>query len=1330
MVAAVLQAKGVHSKDSYSALRTVQQSLRPADASFQPVTDYISATSLLINETETEDFFDPPSPPDMFDTDTRRCGFDTRASACISPFEPDFVPGTLVPTNKKVKTFAGIHTGTVMKGTLRWTVQDRAGQVHVFEIPESYYIPGGDMRLFSPQHWAQMRLKMGLEKQHLSPHVDTTAKQMIMEWNGRKSQLIIDIDPRTNVGNFAISPGYSKFHLFLQEAGLDTEENIKDPLVIDDTAVVSDDEEDSVNSDTDHPDDWIADWTSDSEGETSAEQPREIDFTVAPEDGATSQVVEQDEEDHLENVAAQLLRIHHNSNHLGFGKLRALAKCGVLPKKFATCAVPVCSACMFGKATRRPWRDKPKSGEDKPSVPITRAGQCVSVDMLKSPTPGLIAQMAGWITGKRYNYATVFVDHFTRLSYVHLQKTQTAKETLEGKALWERKLATFGIKVQHYHADNGVFNSLAWKEACAASLQGYSYSGVNAHFQSGIAERRIKELQELTRTILIHAEARWQEAITVHLWPYALRLANEQVNEAPTGSLKRSPIELLTKSSIKPEPKHWKPFGCPVYVLDSALQSAGGIKHKWSERARVGVYLGRSPFHARSVALVLNLQTGRVSPQFHVRFDPSFHTMKKSFGGKSPPSMWQAVCGFAKAPSMNVKNLREPKQGDQREPTFTLEPTASQREMHHEPQVRFEDPDPVEQDPVQGETSTSTEAQRQPATEDSGLRRSTRVSKPVIGNRLVDALATEIIAATTPKDSKQPQQEHDPVCGELFSYSTLFPIAEEEDEDPISAYAASADPDTLYYHEAMKEPDAAQFQEAMVKEFVDQWDNGNFILKKRSEIPSDARILPGVWAMKRKRRVLTGECYKHKARLNLDGSRQIEGLDYDQTYSPTASWPAVRLQLALTLVNNWFTKQIDYVQAFPQAPIQVIQYMKIPKGIDIDGVVNPEEWVLEVHKNVYGGKAAGRQWYLHLKDKLESIGFTISRFDECVFFKGSCMYVLYTDDSILAGPSQEEVESILAEIEQAKLGITDEGDISDFLGVHVERVGDEFHLTQPKLIESIIEDLNLNQPSTKSKDTPMASSKLLSRHPDSTDFDGSFNYRRVIGKLNFLEQSTRGDISYATHMLARFCSNPKVEHGNAARWLGRYLLGTKDKGLIMRPDPTKGLELYCDADFAGAWDPELAGEDIDTARSRHGYILTYAGVPILWKSQMQGEIALSSTESEFIGLSSALRKTIPLHRMLNEMKELGFNIVPNEPVIHCTAFEDNNGALAIASVPRMRPRTKHINNKYFHFMEYTSREGAPFSFERIDTESQPADMLTKPLAVDLLVRHRKWLLGW
>ena len=144
----------------------------------------------------------------------------------------------------------------------------------------------------------------------------------------------------------------------------------------------------------------------------------------------------------------------------------------------------------------------------------------------------------------------------------------------------------------------------------------------------------------------------------------------------------------------------------------------------------------------------------------------------------------------------------------------------------------------------------------------------------------------------------------------------------------------------------------------MVKEFADQWDNENFKLMRRSDIPPGTKILPGVWALKRKRKVLPGEVYKHKAHWNLDGSKQTEA-DYSYTYSPNASWPAIRLQLALVLLHFWHTKQIDYVQAFPQAPIEVIQYAELPKGIDIEDVDNPADWCLEVHKNMYGGKSAG-----------------------------------------------------------------------------------------------------------------------------------------------------------------------------------------------------------------------------------------------------------------------------------------------------------------------------------------------------------------------------------
>jgi hypothetical protein len=76
---------------------------------------------------------------------------------------------------------------------------------------------------------------------------------------------------------------------------------------------------------------------------------------------------------------------------------------------------------------------------------------------------------------------------------------------------------------------------------------------------------------------------------------------------------------------------------------------------KWEVRSRMGIYLGMSMQHARSVALVLQLKTGHVSPQFHVTFDPKFETVRQSLGNLSPPSEWQKICGF-KASSSNTRH--------------------------------------------------------------------------------------------------------------------------------------------------------------------------------------------------------------------------------------------------------------------------------------------------------------------------------------------------------------------------------------------------------------------------------------------------------------------------------------------------------------------------------------------------------------------------------------------------------------------------------------------------------------------------------------------------
>jgi hypothetical protein len=526
----------------------------------------------------------------------------------------------------------------------------------------------------------------------------------------------------------------------------------------------------------------------------------------------------------------------------------------------------------------------------------------------------------------------------------------------------------------------------------------------------------------------------------------------------------------------------------------------------------------------------------------------------------------------------------------------------------------------------------------------------------------------------------------------------------------------------------MKAPDRKEFLQAAQKEVDDQFNNGIWEIVHKSTVPEGVTILPAVWAMKRKRRIATGEIYKWKARLNLDGSKQVKGVHYNETYAPVASWATIRLVITKALQLGWHTRQVDFVQAYNQAAATSDRvYMHIPKGFEIPGK-DPGDYVLHVLKNTYGGCDSGRTWNQHLVAKLLSIGFTQSKVDECLFYRGTVLYVLYIDDSLVTSSSERDLDQALSDMKQVGLDLTIEGDLGDFLGVQIDRQQDTVHLSQPHLIEQILKDVGLDQANVATKSTPASTSKVLSRHSDSEPFDQHFNYRSVIGKLNHLERCTRPDISQAVHQCARFMSDPKKEHGQAIVWLCRYLAGNRDKGMIYKPTVEDSFECHVDANWIGDWDPKEAPNDPDTARSRTGYVISYAGCPVLWASRLQTQIALSTTESEYIALSSALREVIPLMEITRELQSVGFKFDATTPRLHCKVFEDNESCLAISTVHKSRTRTKHINVQYHHFRSYV--QSGDISILPIDTEEQRADILTKSVPLATLLKHRATIQGW
>ena len=198
----------------------------------------------------------------------------------------------------------------------------------------------------------------------------------------------------------------------------------------------------------------------------------------------------------------ELIRWHHRLGHMSFDKLTALAKAHVIPSRLASVKKPQCVACIYGKMHRRPWRTKAVQREIHQAM---EPGQCVSVDQLESSCHGFVAQLKGRLTLKRYKYATIFVDHYSRYKYVYLQVALTSAETLEAKKAFVAHCRNLGVSIMNYHADNGRFADNAFINDVRDQGQTISYCGVNAHWQNGIAEKAIRDLRESERTSLLHA---------------------------------------------------------------------------------------------------------------------------------------------------------------------------------------------------------------------------------------------------------------------------------------------------------------------------------------------------------------------------------------------------------------------------------------------------------------------------------------------------------------------------------------------------------------------------------------------------------------------------------------------------------------------------------------------------------------------------------------------------------------------------------------------------------------------------------------------------------
>jgi hypothetical protein len=309
-----------------------------------------------------------------------------------------------------------------------------------------------------------------------------------------------------------------------------------------------------------------------------------------------------------------------------------------------------------------------------------------------------------------------------------------------------------------------------------------------------------------------------------------------------------------------------------------------------------------------------------------------------------------------------------------------------------------------------------------------------------------------------------------------------------------------------------------------------------------------------------------------------------------------------------------------------------------------------------------------------------------------------------------------------------------EGTAEGFLGVDVSRTwatdgsSPTITLTQKGLTIRVIEALGLCTSYTTKLDTP-AEVAALPKDANGKPASGTFNYAGVVGMLLYLSGHSRPDIAFAVHQCARYTFAPTALHGQALKRIGRYLKGTIDRGLIMTPSDRLQVDCFPDADFAGLYGHEDP-QDPHCARSRTGYVINVFGCPVLWRSKLQTEIALSTMEAEYVALSQSCKDLFPIMDLVGELSE-ALNLSPDKVGrMHVKIHEDNVGALTLAGLEprRMTPRSKHYAIKYHWFREQIVAR--KIKLVKIATEDQLGDLFTKGLPHKTFSHLRSLLMGW
>ncbi|GBN22002.1 Retrovirus-related Pol polyprotein from transposon TNT 1-94 [Araneus ventricosus] len=467
--------------------------------------------------------------------------------------------------------------------------------------------------------------------------------------------------------------------------------------------------------------------------------------------------------------------------------------------------------------------------------------------------------------------------------------------------------------------------------------------------------------------------------------------------------------------------------------------------------------------------------------------------------------------------------------------------------------------------------------------------------------------------------------------------------------------------------------------------------------------PKNKNVLGNKWVYTLKKDV-TGKIKRYRARLVAQGFRQIEGIDYFDTFSPVINFTLVRLFIViLVTMKGWFCNHLDIKSAYLYAPLNEDIFMEQPSGFVIDNEYNS---VFKLKKALYGLKQAGREWYSELNNTLIELGFQKLLTSNCIYvYKSFVLLLVYVDDIAIFACNEQYMNEAIGLI-KSKFDVKDLGKLSKFLGVEFEMRNGNFIMHQKSYINKM-RNIFGNIPNCKS---------LVPLSPGIAIYDNKEHdvlnvpYRNLIGSLSFLASRTRPDIMFAVNFLSQFNNNPSITHWNLICQVFHYVLNTSNYEINLSKSESFALTAYTDASWAA--------DNMDR-KSISGYVIFLGDVPVSWSTSKQKCTALSSMEAEYIALSEAVKEIVWLNRIMNSCLFLEL------PVIKSKIFCDNQSAICYSKNLMENQRTKHIDTRYFFVKEKLNAE--EFDLLYVSGKKNVADIMTKALSYDKLKFYCNWL---